>query len=442
MPPITGHHPETGAVIERHPDDKEPLSALIFKVMMDEGRRMSFVRIYSGRLEVGEEAYNSTQQNRERIARIFQMHSNKRTRLDVAETGNIVAVMGLKNATTGDTLCDPDHPILLERIDAYESVISMAVEPRRNADLDKLRLTLDKFADEDPTFHVKTDPDTGQTLISGMGELHLEVIVDRLRTEYGLEVNVGQPQVVYRETVGAPSEATAVFEREIAGKDHYAAVTLRLEPLGRGKGNLFRSEVPRESLAEPLFAAIEAGVREAAFGGVLMGYPVVDVAATLVKVGLREGQSSEIACKAATMQAFFHAMRDGAAVLLEPIMQLEVIVPEEFLGGDHGRHQRPPGADHGRVGAEEPVGHHSQGAAAGSVRLLPGGADHHPGAGHFHHAVLPLRDRHRPRPLKEFTTKAQRTRRIFTVFNIQQSVSPNNPAGSAFVSCVSIFCHD
>ena len=336
MPPIAGHHPDTGAVIERHPDDKEPLSALIFKVMMDEGRRMSFVRIYSGRLEVGEEAYNSTQKNRERIARIFQMHSNKRARLDVAETGNIVAVMGLKSATTGDTLCDPDHPILLERIDAYESVISMAVEPRRNADLDKLQLTLEKFADEDPTFHVKTDPDTGQTLISGMGELHLEVIADRLRTEYGLEVNVGQPQVVYRETVGAPSEATAVFEREIAGKDLYAAVTLRLEPLGRGKGNLFRTEVPRESLAEPLFAAIEAGVREAAFGGVLMGYPVVDVAATLVKIGLREGQSSEIACKAATMQAFFHAMRDGAAVLLEPIMQLEVIVPEEFLGGIMG----------------------------------------------------------------------------------------------------------
>jgi elongation factor G len=336
LPPIVGHHPDTHARIERHPDDKEPFSALIFKVMMDEGRRMTFVRIYSGRMEVGEEVYNSTQRNQERVARIFQMHSNKRTRLEAAETGNIVAVMGLKNATTGDTLCAAEAPILLERIDAYESVISMAVEPRRNADLDKLQVTLGKFADEDPTFHVRTDPDTAQTLISGMGELHLEVIVDRLRTEYGLEVNVGQPQVVYRETVGAAAEGTAVFEREIAGKDHYAAVTLRLEPLARGKGNVFRTEVPREAVAEPLFAAIEAGVREAAFGGVLMGYPVVDAAATLVKLGLREGQGSEIACKAATMQAFVHAMRDAAPALLEPIMQLEVIVPEEFLGGIMG----------------------------------------------------------------------------------------------------------
>lgn len=333
VPPITGHDPVTNALLVRRADDGEPFSALVFKVMMDEGRRMSFVRIYSGRMEVNREIYNSARKDHERLARIFQMHSNKRTRLESAGTGNIVAVIGLKEATTGDTLCDETHPILLERIDAYEPVISMAVEPRRNADLDRLQTFLRKFADEDPTFHVRTDEDTGQTIISGMGELHLEVVVDRLRTEYGLEVNVGQPQVVYRETVAATAESEVVFEREIAGKNHYAAVTLRLQPLPRGTGNRFETEVPRETLAEAAFLAIEQGVREVAFGGVLMGYPVVDVATTLIAVRTGEGLPSEIAFKAATMNAFMNAMKEAEPLLLEPIMEVEVIAPEEFLGG-------------------------------------------------------------------------------------------------------------
>jgi len=331
-PLIKGYHPETGEEIVRRPDDQEPFSALVYKVMMDEGRRMTFIRIYSGRVSVGQEVFNAAQDIPERIARIFQMHSNKRTRLDSAGTGNIVAVMGLKNATTGDTLCHGEHPILLERIDAYEPVISMAVEPRLNSDFDKLQTILRKLADEDPTFHVHEDEDTGQTIISGMGELHLEVVAERLRTEFKLEVNVGNPQVVYRETISEVTEAKAVFEREIAGKDHYAAITLRMEPLARGVGNRFASALNHESLAEHLFNAIEEGVREAAYGGVLMGYPVVDVETTLLEVGTQEGQSSEIAYKAATMNAYYSAMKTASPVFLEPIMSLEVIVPEEYLG--------------------------------------------------------------------------------------------------------------
>jgi len=332
LPPVKGIHPGTGEEVSRAPSDKEPFAALVYKVMMEEGRRQAFIRIYSGRVAVGEEVLNAAQGDTERIARIFQMHSNKRTRLESAGTGNIVAVMGLKSATTGDTLCDAAAPVLLERIDAYEPVISMAVEPKRNSDLDKLQATLWKMADEDPTFNVREDPDTGQTIMSGMGELHLDVVADRLRTEYNLQVNVGRPQVVYRETVQARGEARAVFEREIAGKDHYAAITLRLEPLPRGAGQRFESQVKPESIAPALFEAIRVGVAESAYGGVLMGYPVVDVAATLLAAESREGQSSEIACKAATMKAFVEAMKAGHPVLLEPIMSIEVIVPEEYLG--------------------------------------------------------------------------------------------------------------
>ena len=333
MPPIRGHVPETGEPAERHPDPAEPLCAYVFKVMMEEGRRMCFVRVYSGRLQVGQAAYNATQQQAERVARIFQLHSNKRARLDEAEAGHIVAVMGFKLAGTGDTLCDEAHPILLERIDAYEPVISMAVEPRRNADLEKLQVMLRKFADEDPTFHAHDDPDTGQTIISGMGELHLEIVTDRLRTEYGLEVNVGKPQVVYRETVSVSAEGAAIFEHEVAGRDHYAAVTLRVEPLARGRGNQFSSQVPRDSIPGFVYEAIETGVREAAFGGVLMGYPVADVATTLLALEQREGQTSDIAFKACTMKAFALGVQAAGPVLMEPIMNAEVLVPEEFLGG-------------------------------------------------------------------------------------------------------------
>lgn len=333
VPPITGHHPDSKAIMHRHPDINAPLSALVYKVMQDEGRRMCFVRIYSGVLEVGKEIYNSAQTIHERVARIFDMHSNKRTRLESAGPGEIVAVMGLKNSTTGDTLCDESDPILLERIDTYEPVISMAVEPKRNIDLDKTETLLGKMADEDPTFHVRKDEDTGQTIISGMGELHLEVLVDRLRTEYNLEVNVGEPQVVYRETISAPAEAESTFEREIAGKDHFARVCIRLEPLPRGEGNHFEWQIDRNGLAESLVAAIEGGMREATYGGVTMGYPVVDVRARIVRAESRESQASEIAFKAATMHAYYSAMKAATPVLLEPIMSLEVTVPEEHLGG-------------------------------------------------------------------------------------------------------------
>ncbi|MBP7867794.1 MAG: elongation factor G [Acidobacteria bacterium] len=333
LPPVTGRHPDTGQAEVRHPDDKEPLAALVYKVMMEEGRRMSFVRVYSGVLTVGEEVYLPARREKERVARIFLMHANKRTRLEKIGAGNIVAVMGLKSAATGETLCDEDHPLLLERIDACEPVISMAVEPRRNADLDKMQATLHKMSDEDPTFSVKEDPDTGQTIISGMGELHLEVIVDRLKTEYELEVSVGRPQVVYRETVGDVAEGTGTFEHEVAGKDQYAQVRLQVEPLPRGTGNRFEGFEQLDGMP-PLFRdAVEAGLRDACFGGVIMGYPLVDLRITVQEVGTREGQSTEVALKAAAMHALFKAVQQASPSLLEPVMAVECVVPEEYLGG-------------------------------------------------------------------------------------------------------------
>ncbi len=248
MPPITGTHPETGEIVTRSPDDREPLSALIFKVSMIEGRKLSFVRVYSGMLKAGTPVYNTTLKKSEKLARILKMHANRRERLDAVGPGSIVGVIGFKDSSTGDSLCTVDQPVLLEPIDSYEPVISMAIEPKTHADQEKFDQVLEKFLAEDPTLRVKQDEDTGQMILSGMGELHLEIIISRMQREFNTNVNVGKPQVVYRETIAKQAEAQAVFDKEVAGQRHFGDVTLSLSPLPRGTASSFESVVASESI--------------------------------------------------------------------------------------------------------------------------------------------------------------------------------------------------
>ncbi|MEJ5376772.1 MAG: elongation factor G [bacterium] len=332
IPPVKGRVPGTENWEERPADDKAPLSALAFKVAMDQGRKMVFLRIYSGTLQSGQEVLNATRGKREKAARLLQMHANKRERIDLAGAGSLVAAMGLKDTVTGDTLCDEQHPILLESMEFYEPVISVAVEARTRADQEKLAFALGKLAEEDPTFRVKEDPETGQTIISGMGELHLEVLVERMRQEYNVQANVGKPQVVYRETVQGSGAGEGRFEREIQGSLHKAHVKVRVEPLGRGEGNRITFELPPEQLPDAFRQAVEQGIREALEGGVSKGYPVVDVHAKVLEASFQEGLGSELAFKVAASMAFQSACEAAEPLLLEPTMRLDVMVPPEFLG--------------------------------------------------------------------------------------------------------------
>ncbi len=252
VPPIKGVHPQTGESIECPSTDKAPLAALIFKVSMAEGRKLSFIRIYSGKIKAGDDVFNPFRNKKEKLSRILQMHANKRERIDEAGAGSIVGVIGLKDSSTGETLCQSDHPILLEKMEFYEPVISLAIEPKTRADQEKLDQVLEKFLAEDPTLRVKEDPDTGQKILSGMGELHLEVIVSRMTREFNTGVNVGKPQVVYRETIEKKSDATAVFDKEVAGQRHYAEVRINLKPLSRGTGNQFVLDIPDGSIPPPV----------------------------------------------------------------------------------------------------------------------------------------------------------------------------------------------
>jgi elongation factor G len=332
VPPIKGVNPENDETVACPPVDKHPLAALIFKVAMMEGRKLSFVRVYSGRLESGKEVYNPLRKSKEKLSRILRMHANKRERVDVAGAGSIVGVVGLKHSATGETLCAMEHPVLLENIDIYEPVISVAVEPKTHSDQDKLLDVLDKFMAEDPTLRVKEDEDTGQMILSGMGELHLEVIVSRMRREFNTQVNVGKPQVVYRETIERPAEAEAVFDKEVAGQRHYAAVKIRLKPLARGTGNRFANQAEGSPIPPNFIPAIEKGMMESMSSGTLMGYPVVDVEAILVGGEFKESQGSDLAYQVSAAMACKEAMAAGGCYLLDPIMKVEVFVPEEFMG--------------------------------------------------------------------------------------------------------------
>ncbi len=332
IPPVQGTDPETGDVHEYGAKDSEPLVALIFKVAMMERRKLSFVRVYSGKLSVGEAVYNSNRKISEKLSRILQMHANKRERVDVAGAGSIVGVVGLKNSSTGETLCDSKQPVVLERIEFYEPVISVAVEPKTHADQEKLEEVLNKFVAEDPTLTVKEDPDTGQTILSGMGELHLEIIISRMLREFKTSVRVGKPQVVYRETIEDSAEGSAVFDKEVAGQRHFGEVELQINPLPRGTGNKFVTKLQHQEIPESLIPAVEAGVMESLESGVQMGYPVVDVAVVLIGGSFKESVGSELAFKVSASMACKSALSNGNPFLLDPIMRVEAFVPEAFMG--------------------------------------------------------------------------------------------------------------
>lgn len=331
IPPVRGQVPGTECWEERRADDKEPLAALAFKVAMDQGRKMVYLRVYSGSLRTGQEVFNSTKGKKEKIARLLEMHANKRERIEEAGAGSIVAAMGLKDTTTGDTLCDETHPILLESIEFYEPVISVAVEAKTRADQERLSFALSKLAEEDPTFRVKEDPETGQTIISGMGELHLEVLVERIQEEYNVQANVGKPQVVYRETIQRQGRGEARFEREIQGVHHKAHVIVQVEPRARGEGNEILITAPEEEIPSQFHTAIEQGIRETLEGGI-KGYPMVDLRVTVVGGSYLEGMGTEMAYKVAASMAFKEACEAADPTLLEPTMRVDVLVPSEFMG--------------------------------------------------------------------------------------------------------------
>ena len=332
IPPVEGTNPATGDREIRMGKDEESITALAFKVMMDEGRKLVYIRIYSGVLKVGKEVYNPRLKKSEKISRIFQMHAHQRTRVEEARAGEIVAVMGLKESTTGDTLCDKSRPILLEPIDFYKPVMSIAVEPRTSGDQEKLAESLTKLSEEDPTFHVKLDEDTGQTILSGMGELHLDVLVNRLLTEYHLEVNVGKPQVVYRETIEKEVESSAKFAKEMDEVKHFAEVFLRISPNRRGRGIEFHSEVPEGTLPAEGVLSVEEGIRESSMAGVILGYPMTDLRVALLKANIDPDHPSLLALKVASSNALREGCRRAQPVLLEPMMEVNIIVPEEFMG--------------------------------------------------------------------------------------------------------------
>jgi len=332
IPPMKGTDPETGEHKEFAALDSKPLAAIIFKVSMMEGRKLSFVRVYSGKLIAGGDVYNPSRKINEKLSRILRMHANKRERINAAGAGSIVGVVGLKDSSTGETLCSKENPVLLENIEFYEPVISVAVEPKTHADQEKLDEVLKKFTAEDPTLDVKEDQDTGQTILSGMGELHLEIIISRMLREFKTSVSVGKPQVVYRETIEKAAEGMAVFDKEVAGQRHFGEVKLKIEPLSRGTGNSFVASLRNEEIPDNFIPAIEEGVMESLESGVLMGYPVVDAKVTLIGGLFKESVGSELAFRVSASMACKEAMTGGGPFLLDPIMAVELFVPESFMG--------------------------------------------------------------------------------------------------------------
>jgi elongation factor G len=332
IPPVKGINPVTKEEEVRHSSDKEPLAALAFKIMMDEGRKLSYLRIYSGKLHANDEIYNSIKKKKEKIARLLRMHANKRERIEMASAGDIVAVLGLKTTTTGDTLCAEDHPIMLEVMDFYEPVISQAIEAKTPADQEKLASALDKLIEEAPTLRVKYEEETAQTIISGMGELHLEIIVDRLLREFNCHVNVGRPRVVYRETIQKKVEMEGIFEKELGEKKHFGHVRISLTPRKRGVGNEIIINVDDSVIPAEYYDVIEDGIKEAMMNGVLNSYPVMDVGVMVTGGSFKDGESSAQGYKIAAATAFREGCKIADPVMLEPLMMVDIITPSEFMG--------------------------------------------------------------------------------------------------------------
>ena len=333
VPAIKGTNPKTDEEEDRHPSDDEPFSALAFKIMTDPYvGRLCFFRVYSGTLNTGSAVLNATKGKRERVGRLLQMHANHREDLETVYSGDIAAVVGLKNTTTGDTLCDEKHPIILESMEFPEPVIRVAIEPKTKAGQEKMSVALAKLAEEDPTFRTYTDEETGQTIIAGMGELHLEIIVDRLLREFKVEANVGAPQVAYKETIRKAVDQDTKYARQSGGKGQYGHVKIHVEPNESGKGYEFVNAVVGGAIPKEYIPAIDAGIQGAMLSGTVAGYPVVDVKVTLFDGSYHEVDSSEMAFKIAGSMAFKEAMRKADPTLLEPIMKVCVIVPDEYMG--------------------------------------------------------------------------------------------------------------
>ncbi|MFQ6058065.1 MAG: elongation factor G [Anaerolineae bacterium] len=333
VPPIEGINPLTGEKEARLVKEEEPFAALAFKIVSDPYvGRLAYLRVYSGRLDAGSRVYNATKDRKERVGRLLQMHANHREEISTVYVGDIAAVTGPKFTFTGDTLCDEAHPIILESIKFPEPVISVAIEPRTKADQDKMSEALQRLAEEDPTFKVRTDEETGQVLISGMGELHLEVLVDRMLREFRVWANVGKPQVAYRETITRPVRAEGRFIRQTGGRGQYGHVVLELEPLEKGQGYRFEDSLRGNVIPKEFVSAVDQGIREAMESGVLAGYPVVDLKARLVDGSYHEVDSSDLAFKIAGSMALKEGVERAGPILLEPIMKVEVVVPEEFIG--------------------------------------------------------------------------------------------------------------
>jgi elongation factor G len=348
IPPIGGVDPRSNETVARRADAEEPFAALAFKIVSDPFvGKLSYVRVYSGELKSGTYVYNASKDERERITRLYKMHADHREEVPLVSAGDICAIVGLKSTATGDTLCDQNEPILLESIRFPEPVIDVAIEPKTKADQDKMGLALNRLSEEDPTFRVRTDPETGQTLISGMGELHLEVIVDRMLREFRVDANVGRPQVAYRETVSRPARAEGRFVRQSGGRGMYGHVWLEIEPLEPGSGTLFENKIIGGVVPREYVPAVESGVREALQSGVLASYPVVDLKVNLVDGSYHEVDSNEAAFKMAGSIGVKEAVRRAAPQLLQPIMKVEIVTPEEFLGDVMGDITRRRGQLHG-----------------------------------------------------------------------------------------------
>lgn len=333
VPPVKGTDPKTEEELERPADDKAPLAALAFKIMSDPFvGKLAYFRVYSGEMHQGTYVLNSTKGKKERVGRILQMHANHRKEIDTAYTGDIAAAVGFKDVTTGDTLCDEEHPIILEKMVFPEPVISVAVEPKTKADQEKMGVALQRLAEEDPTFRVHTDPESNQTIISGMGELHLDIIVDRMKREFGVDATVGKPQVAYRETIRKEVEAEGKFIRQTGGHGQYGHCWLRLEPQEAGKGFTFENKIVGGVIPKEFIAPVQAGVEAAMEDGVVAGYPMVDIKVTVFDGSYHDVDSSEMAFKVAGSMAFKAGAKKADPVLLEPYMKVEVDVPEQYMG--------------------------------------------------------------------------------------------------------------